>query len=147
MYLAQLDLVPGEMHDAGRYRHPGFHADGRQETREKFSAARHVVERELRAVAMHPVVFFADVARVVEQRGDQRHDCALGAEAVRRIDRHLVTDQETRHGERHVERMLAVVVNRVDAVIAGHAAGEQTLEFVKCDRDPVERLARPGGGE
>ncbi len=96
---------------------------------------------------MHAVVELADVAGVVEQRGDQRHDRPLGAEAPRRIDRELVADQEPRHGERHVERMLAIVINGVDAVITRHAAGEQALEFLEGDRDAVERLPGPGGRE
>ena len=43
--------------------------------------------------------------------------------------------------------MLPIVIDGVDAVIAGHAAGEQALEFLERDGDAVEGLAGPGGGE
>ena len=43
--------------------------------------------------------------------------------------------------------MLPIVIDRVDAVIAGHAAGEQALELLERDRDPVEGLPGPGGRE
>jgi hypothetical protein len=43
--------------------------------------------------------------------------------------------------------MLTVVVNRVDAVIAGHATGEQSIEFLEGDRDAMERFTRPSLGK
>ncbi len=145
--LAELDFVAGEMHDARRYRHPGFHADGRQEARQKARAAGHVVQRELGAVAMLQVVEFADVAGVVKQRCDQRHDRPLGAEALVRIDAALVADQQARHRQRHVQRMLAIVIYGVHAVISGHAAAEQAVELFERDRNSIEGLARPAGRE
>ena len=115
----------------------------RQKPREKARTARHVIKGELRSVVVHLIAEFADVARIVKQRSDQRHDRALGAEAARRIDRALVPDQQPRHRERHVERMLTIVIDGVDAVISGHASGEQALEFFERNGDPVEGLSRP----
>ena len=43
--------------------------------------------------------------------------------------------------------MLPIVIDGIDAVIAGHAAREQPLEFLERDRHSVERLAGPGGRE
>ena len=43
--------------------------------------------------------------------------------------------------------MLTIMVYGVDAVIPGHAAGKQSLEFFERDRDPIERFARPTDGE
>src|SRR5208283_5951396 len=84
--LAELYRVAGKMHDARRYRHPGLHADGRHEARQKARAAGDMVQRELGAVAMLQVVELAYVAGVVKQRCDQRHARSLGSEALVRID-------------------------------------------------------------
>ena len=56
----------------------------------------------------------AQVARVVKERAHERELGALGAEPVRRLDAHLVTRDQARDRERHVERVLDVVIGRVD---------------------------------
>src|SRR5450631_2398856 len=43
--------------------------------------------------------------------------------------------------------MLEVVVHGVDAVIARHSAGEQFIEFIESDGDPIEGFAGPRGRE
>src|SRR5882757_9790352 len=43
--------------------------------------------------------------------------------------------------------MLEVVVHGVDAVVAGHSAREQFIEFIEGDGDPIEGLAGPRGRE
>jgi hypothetical protein len=47
----------------------------------------------------------------------------------------------------HVQRVLAVVINRIDAVIPRHAAGEELVELFERDGDSLEGLARPRGGK
>ena len=145
--LVEFDFVAGEMHDSRRYRHPIFHADRRQEARQKTRASSHVVQGEFRAVAMLPVAEFADVARVMKQRGNQRHDRPLGTETHSALDRALIPDEKPRHRQGHIQRMLAIVIDRIHAVVAGHAAGKQLVEFFKGNSDSVERLARKSGRE
>ena len=72
---------------------------------------------------------------------------ALGAEAHAGLDAALIAHQQARHGERHVERVLAIVIERIDAVIARHAAGEELVEILERDRDLVERFAGPRRSE
>ncbi len=132
------------MHDSGRNRHPIFHADTRQEPRQETRAAGDVVKRELGAIAMLPVAEFPDIARVVKQRCDQRHDRPLGTETHASLDAALVPHQEAGHGQGHIQRMLAIVVDGIDAVVARHSAGEQLVELFKRHGDSIERLARKG---
>src|SRR5580692_5698863 len=84
--LVELDLISREMHDARRNRHPTLHADAGQEAGQESRAAGHMVKSELGAVAMLTVAELADVARIVKQRCDQRHDGALGTDAHAALD-------------------------------------------------------------
>src|SRR5882757_5515234 len=43
--------------------------------------------------------------------------------------------------------MLEVVVHGIDAVVAGHPAGEQFIEFIEGDGDPIEGFTGPRGRE
>ncbi len=140
--LVQLDFITGEMHDSGRNRHPVFHADARQESGQETCAAGYVVEGELGAVAMLPVAEFPDVARIMKQRCDQSHDRPLGTEAHASLDAALVPHQQARHGQGHIERVLAIVVDGIHAVVARHTAREELVELVERDSDSIERLAR-----
>jgi hypothetical protein len=74
----------------------------------------------------------------MKQRRDQRHHRTLGAETHSRFHRAFVTDQQPRHRQGHVERVLAIVINRVDAMITGHAAGEELVEFFEREGDAIE---------
>ena len=71
---------------------------------------------------------------------------ALGAEprAVRVAA--LVAGEEARHREHDVLRMLQVVVDGVDAEVAGRLAGEQALEILERRLERLARRARPGVG-
>ena len=73
----------------------------------------------------------AQVADVVEQRDDDAEHGALGAELLRLRHLHLVAGDQPRGGERDVERVLLVVVDGVDAEVAGHAAREHAIEVAE----------------
>ena len=66
---------------------------------------------------------------------------------MRALDAALVAHQQARHRQGHVERVLAIVVDGIDAVIARHAAGEELVELLERNRHSIERLARKGGRE
>ena len=141
----ELDLVTREMHDSRGDGHPVFHADARQIARQKTRAAGDVIQREFSAIAMLAIIEFPNVAGVMEQRSDQRQAGALGAEAQAALDGTLIADQQPRHGERHVQRVLAIVIQRIDAVIPRHAARKELVEVLKSNRDLVEVFRRPRG--
>ena len=141
--LVELHFVAGEVHDLGRHRHPLGHADRRQVAADELRAAADVAERELGAVAMRLVVGLADVAGVVEQRGDDAEDGALRAETLVGEVRAVVADDQARDGERAVERVLQVVIDGVAAVVAGELAVEQPLEVAERGLDAIERIVRP----
>ena len=145
--LIQLDLVTREMHHPRGRGDAGVHADGRQEPCQETRAAGDVVQGELSTVAMRLVVGFADIPSVVKQRNDQCHDGAFRTEALLDGNRAFISDHHAHHRKRHVQRMLPVVIDRIDAVIAGHAAGEQAVEFGESSRNPVERFTGPGRTE
>jgi len=83
-----------------------------------------MIQSELGAVAVRLIVEFPDVAGVMEQRGRYRHHRALGVEALGDGHGALVTHHQAGHRERHVQRVLQVVIHGVDAVIPRHPAGE-----------------------
>ena len=98
---------------------------------------------ELGAVRHVGVVGRAQISDVVEQGNDDAEHGALRAELLRLRHLHLVADDEPRGGERDVERVLLVVVDRVDAEVAGHAPGEHAFEVAEHMRECGEFLARP----
>ena len=89
----------------------------------------------------------AQVTDVVEQRHDDAEHGALRPELLRLRHLQFVADDEPRGGERDVERVLLVVVDGVDAEVAGHAAGEHAFEVAEHVREGGEFLARPDPGE
>ena len=58
----------------------------------------------------------------MKQREDHAEQRALLAESIGRIDLTLVARDQPRHRQRHIERVLPVVIKRIDAGIAGPAA-------------------------
>ena len=142
--LVELELVPGEVNDLRRHRHPFRHADRRQVARKEARAAADVRQRELRAIAVLGVVGLADVARVVEKRDDDAHHRALGAEALVGSVGLVVAGEQARHRERVVQRVLQVVVDGVATEVAGELAVEETLEIGERGGNAVHGPARPG---
>ena len=102
---------------------------------------------ELGAVGHVGVARAAQVTDVVEQRHDDAEHGALRPEALRLGHLQFVADDQPRGGERDVERVLLVVVDGVDAEIAGHAAREHAFEIVEDVGEGGEFLAGPDPGE
>ena len=67
--------------------------------------------------------------------------------ACRRLDAALVTGNKARQRQRHVERVLHVMVGRVATLVAGITAGEKALEIVERKPQFVERCAGKGLGK
>ncbi len=98
--------------------------------------------REHRAVDGRGVAFFvAQITDVVEQRADDRELGAIRAQPVAELDAHLVARDEPHERERHVERVLHVVIRGVDRVIVRVEAAEHALEIVEGEPDGIERVA------
>ena len=89
----------------------------------------------------------AQIADVMEQRADDRELGAVGAEPVVALDAELVPGDEPRERERHVERVLHVVIGRIDRVVVRVEAAEHALEIVERHPDGIERAARVQGGK
>ena len=124
-------LVPGEVQDLARDFGEIGEADRRQVLLEETPAARHVRRRVLRALAMPGVLELADVAAIVEQRADHAQ-LEMALVDVRPVAaRALVAVEQARHGERHVEHVLDVVVFGVAARVAGIFAAVHAHEVVE----------------
>jgi hypothetical protein len=140
-------LIAGEVHDLAGEPRPVREADRGQVEIHEAGAARHVVARELGAV-LRLFGAFAQVADVVEQREEDAHRGALGAQRHVGVDvAALVTHHQPRHRERHIERVLLVVVNGVHAEVTGHAAREGHFEIMEGARDRSEGQSGPGAFE
>ncbi|MBK6596908.1 MAG: hypothetical protein IPG25_02925 [Proteobacteria bacterium] len=59
----------------------------------------------------------------------------------------LVAADQSRGGERDIERVLLIVVNRVDAEVARHMTGEHPLEILEHGPENRKRLAGPDAGK
>src|SRR6185436_12891781 len=111
---------------------------------EEARAARDVRAREFGAVARGFILAdAAEVADVVKQRDDETRDRALAPEAHGRFGLALVTHQHPRERESDVERVLAIVVDGVDAEIAGEFAGKHGFEMLESLRELAMRSVGP----
>src|SRR5262252_2496609 len=138
-------LVAGEVDDLARDGHPGAEAEHRQVLLEEARAARDVRAGELGAVLRLVIIRAAQVADIVKQPGDEPDRGTRAPETMLLLLLPLVTDDQPGERECYVERVLAIVVDSVDTVIAGHLAGKQPLEVGKGATQGIERHARPGG--
>src|SRR5205823_1907174 len=143
------DIYTLSLHDAlpiylGRDRRPGAEAEHRQVLLEKARAARDVGAGEFGAVARVAIVRAAQIPDVVKEPRDQAHHGARASEAPGLVLLTLVADQQPRERERDVERVLAIVIDGIDAVITGDAARKQPLEVLEGARERLHRQARPG---
>ncbi len=73
----------------------------------------------------------AYVARVVKQRSNDSHLRPRGTKPIARIYAALIPRDEARERQRHVERMLHVVVSGVTSLVAGIASREQPLAVIE----------------
>ncbi len=113
--------------DAGR----GPQPDLVQVAVEELGAAGHVRARELGAVVMALVAGMADVARVMKQRADDAQDGPRRPQAFGLGHRQLVPLDQPAEGERHVQRVLDVVVDRIAAQVTRRAAAEKVVEVLE----------------
>ena len=140
-------LVAGEVHQLRRDRDLGGEPQSGQVGGDEVGAAADVDLGEHRAVRDFGLRAPLHVAGVVEQRHQHAEHGAPCAELVGRRAAALVAVDEARHGERDVERMPDVVIQRVAGEVAGEAAFEQRAEVVEGARQPNEVLSRVAGGE
>ena len=94
---------------------------------------------ELRAIASCAIpLLVAEVADVVKEAADDCELRSLRSEPVDALDRLLVTRDEPCRCKGHVERVLHVVIRRVDREIALVSSVEQTIEIVESQPDRIE---------
>ncbi len=145
--IVQLDVVEThfiarEMYDLGRDRSEIVEPEPRQIPAQVVGAPGNVPARIFGTIGVSRIVGFADVARIVKQRRDESHDRALRADAIGWCADLLESRQQASHRERHVERVLHVVIHGVAALVSADPACEQLREIVKCEPDEVERRPR-----
>src|SRR6184192_517536 len=144
---AVVGLITGLFHDVGYLRRTDDRdsRNGAEFTRTHVSrGARDVGAGEFGAVARVAIVRAAQIPDVVKEPGDQAHHGARASEAPGLVLLTLVADQQPRERERDVERVLAIVIDGIDAVITGDEARKQPLEVLEGARERLHRQARPG---
>jgi hypothetical protein len=80
----------------------------------------------------------------VKQSQDDADHGTLGLELPQCIDLPLVTHEQARHRQGDIERVLAVVIDRIDAGVTGHAARKQRVEIAEGPFHGREHDLRPG---
>ena len=128
-----MPLVAGEVDERrGEARHLLAQAERAHVAAQERRAARDVDQRVLRAVAMHVIVAPAQVAEVMEQRGERADDEQLFGEALVAVARAaLVAVHQPGHRERYVEHVLDVVVLGVAGEIIGMLPAIQARRFAE----------------
>jgi hypothetical protein len=140
--IVDLHLVAGEVHQAGGDWRFGAVAHARQVGGDEIGAAADMGLGEHRAV-LHPGLGrTSEVARVVQQRDHHPEHGAARPDTVRRGAGAVVAIDQAREGERHVEGVAHVVVERVAREVAGEAAIEQRL---KVGESALERCVLEAG--
>ncbi len=137
-------LVAREMDDLAADRYPAGEPDDREKLFQERRASRNVRAREFGPVAGFPLVHATQVPDVVEQSNDDSDNGALATQSRVLTGLPLEPDDQPCQCQRDVERVLAVVVDRVDAVIARDIAREQPFEMLEGEPQRIERLLRPG---
>ncbi len=110
---------------------------------QKSRSAAHVVACELGAIALHVIVGAPQVADVVEQRQHHAEQDARGGELLGRRRLPLMGREQSHHRERHVQGVLPVVINGIDACVPGGSARGQLIEIAEGALDRTERHFRP----
>jgi hypothetical protein len=83
------------------------------------------------------------IADIVVEANDDAGDGARAAEALVAAALHLVAGDQARERQGHIERVLAVVVGGLHAVIAADIAGKQPLEIGEALLQGGEAQMRP----
>ncbi len=141
--LRERDFVAGEMNDFAGNRRPRSEAENRQKLVQEPRTARYVRAREFSAVARFAFVNPAQVTNIVEQAGDYADNRALATEAHRLLGLTLITNDESCERQRDIECVLAIVVNRIDAVVSRDLSSEHAFEMLERNRERFQRLPRP----
>ena len=140
-------LVAGEVHQLRGDRNLGRKPQSGQVGGHEVGAAADVDLGEHRAVLDFSLRQPLHVPRVVEQRHQHAEHGTPCAEPVRRRASALVAVDQARHGERDVERMPDVVIQRVAGEVAWKAAFEQRAKVIEGARQPIEVFSRVANGE
>src|SRR6185437_6699558 len=141
--LRERHLVTGEMDDLARHRRTVAEAEDRQELLQETRSTRDVGAGEFSAVAGLALIDAAQVADVVEQTNDQAHQRALPSQAGFLARLALESNDQARQSQRDVQRVLAVVIDGIDAEVARNLAGEQALEMLESQAQRIQGLLRP----
>ena len=144
--LAEGHLVAGKVQNLAGRLDPVAESDLRQVAAQELNAARDVGAGEFGAVTLR-VGGAAQVPHVMKQRQDDPGHGALRAELPQWIHLLLIARAQARHGEGHIERVLAVVINGINAGITGSAAREHVVELSEGVAQSLGRGLRPGAGK
>ncbi len=138
-------FVAGVVDDFPGHRCPAGQCNARQVVREEIGAAGNVDPGQLGTVAVFVIVATTQVAHVVEQTDDQTRRGALGPQLLRRRGGEIMSRQQPRQGEGHIQRVLTVVIDGIYTVIIGHFSGEKALKMLECAANGVEWEIFPSG--
>src|SRR6201999_1930328 len=86
----------------------------------------------------------AQVTHVVEQAGDQSQQRSISTQACFLIVLPFVSDEQARERESNVERVLSIVIDGVDAQVAGHVTGKEAFKILESLVEGLERKRGPG---
>ena len=135
------------MHNLRCNGYPGLKAKDRQIVRQKPRAARNMCTRELRAIGRFTLIGAPQVADVVKKTGDDADDRAFRAQALLQRLLPLIAYDQARERERDVEGVLAVVIDGIDAEVAGHEPREQLFKVVESMLQRMQGRRGPGWPE
>ena len=119
----------------------------RQVVRQEISAAADVIEREFSPIGLRAIAAAAQIPDVMEQRQDHAGGGALRGQLALGFDLAFVAGEQSRHRQRDIERVLPIVIDRVDTGKSGHTAGKQRIEIGKCALHRGHDHVRPGGDQ
>ncbi len=140
-------FVAREMQHLARHCGPLAEPELRQVVAQEFDPAADMRAGELGPIALGGIAAAAQIPNVVEQGHDHTGEGALRAQLPQRLDLLLVAGADAGHGQRHIERVLAIVIERVDARVARRAAREHVVELGDRAAQGVGRCSWPGAGK
>ncbi len=110
---------------------PVTQTDLRQVVLQEFGAAADVIAGEFGTIGLLEIAAAAQVADVVKQRQHHAQYATLGAELTAAVHLLFMSCQQSRHRQRDIECVLAVVIDRIDPGVPWHAPGEQGVEIAE----------------
>ena len=100
---------------------------------------------ELGAVAAVPVLRAPQVPDIMEQPDDQAGRGTLGAQPIGGLRGAIMPGHQPRQRQGHIQGVLPVVVDGIDAEVAGDFSGEHALKLIERAGNRFEREIMPGG--